>query len=363
MDSSSPPPPALSLPRRQREKVLVIMGATGCGKSKLSVDLATSCGVEAEIINSDKMQVYKGLDIATNKITIPERKGVRHHLLGDLDPADGELTAAEFRDAAGAAVSDIASRGKLPVVVGGSNSFIYSLLVDRFHPGSDVFYGSGPGDRVSPQLRYDCCFLWIDVAFPVLCDYLCRRVDEMVETGMMEEMAEFYSSESWAGRVGLLKTIGVPELEWYYKMGNFESNKNNRKMIVNGGDEEGGGGWDTVRRSVYEDAVRKIKENTCRLAERQVGKIVRLKSGGWDLHRVDATDVFRERLRAADEAAAEAAAEEEEMEVVMAAAAECGSGGARRKSRKKRRRQWAEVWEKEVMDPSVKIVKRFLEEE
>ncbi|CAI0553112.1 unnamed protein product [Linum tenue] len=304
------------------------MGATGCGKSKLSVDLATSCGVEAEIINSDKMQVYKGLDIATNKITIPERKGVRHHLLGDLDPADGELTAAEFRDAAGAAVSDIASRGKLPVVVGGSNSFIYSLL----------------GDRVSPQLRYDCCFLWIDVAFPVLCDYLCRRVDEMVETGMMEEMAEFYSSESWAGRVGLLKTIGVPELEWYYKMGNFESNKNNRKMIVN-------------------DAVRKIKENTCRLAERQVGKIVRLKSGGWDLHRVDATDVFRERLRAADEAAAEAAAEEEEMEVVMAAAAECGSGGARRKSRKKRRRQWAEVWEKEVMDPSVKIVKRFLEEE
>ncbi|CAI0553108.1 unnamed protein product [Linum tenue] len=348
MDSSSPPPPALSLPRRQREKVLVIMGATGCGKSKLSVDLATSCGVEAEIINSDKMQVYKGLDIATNKITIPERKGVRHHLLGDLDPADGELTAAEFRDAAGAAVSDIASRGKLPVVVGGSNSFIYSLLVDRFHPGS---------------LRYDCCFLWIDVAFPVLCDYLCRRVDEMVETGMMEEMAEFYSSESWAGRVGLLKTIGVPELEWYYKMGNFESNKNNRKMIVNGGDEEGGGGWDTVRRSVYEDAVRKIKENTCRLAERQVGKIVRLKSGGWDLHRVDATDVFRERLRAADEAAAEAAAEEEEMEVVMAAAAECGSGGARRKSRKKRRRQWAEVWEKEVMDPSVKIVKRFLEEE
>ncbi|CAI0552913.1 unnamed protein product [Linum tenue] len=282
------------------------MGATGCGKSKLSVDLATSCGVEAEIINSDKMQVYKGLDIATNKITIPERKGVRHHLLGDLDPADGELTAAEFRDAAGAAVSDIASRGKLPVVVGGSNSFIYSLLVDRFHPGSDVFYGSGPGDRVSPQLRYDCCFLWIDVAFPVLCDYLCRRVDEMVETGMMEEMAEFYSSESWAGRVGLLKTIGVPELEWYYKMGNFEN-------------EEGGGGWDTVRRSVYEDAVRKIKENTCRLAERQVGKIVRLKSGGWDLHRVDATDVFRER--------------------------------------------WAEVWEKEVMDPSVKIVKRFLEEE
>ncbi|CAI0458310.1 unnamed protein product [Linum tenue] len=282
------------------------MGATGCGKSKLSVDLSIACGYEAEIINSDKMQLYRGLDISTNKISIPERRGVRHHLLGDLDPADGELTPADFRDLAGAAVADIASRGKLPVVVGGSNSFIYSLLVDRFHPGSDVFYGSGPEDRVSPQLRYDCCFLWIDVAFPVLCDYLCRRVDEMVETGMMEEMADFYSSESWPGRTGLLKSIGVPELEWYYKMGKFEK-----------GDDEGG--WDTVRRSVYEDAVRKIKENTCRLAERQVGKIMRLKSGGWDLHRVDSTDVFRER--------------------------------------------WVEVWEKEVMDPSVKIVKQFLQEE
>ncbi|CAI0458307.1 unnamed protein product [Linum tenue] len=306
------------------------MGATGCGKSKLSVDLSIACGYEAEIINSDKMQLYRGLDISTNKISIPERRGVRHHLLGDLDPADGELTPADFRDLAGAAVADIASRGKLPVVVGGSNSFIYSLLVDR----------SGPEDRVSPQLRYDCCFLWIDVAFPVLCDYLCRRVDEMVETGMMEEMADFYSSESWPGRTGLLKSIGVPELEWYYKMGDDE------------------GGWDTVRRSVYEDAVRKIKENTCRLAERQVGKIMRLKSGGWDLHRVDSTDVFRERLRAEDEAE-----EEEEELVMMTAAAESGGGQQRRKSKIKRRRQWVEVWEKEVMDPSVKIVKQFLQEE
>ncbi|CAL1367899.1 unnamed protein product [Linum trigynum] len=90
---------------------------------------------------------------------ILERRGVRHHLLRVLDQVEVELTAAEFRDAAGAAVSDIASRGKLSVVVGWSKSFIYSLPVDRFHPGFDVFYGSGPEDRVSPQLSYDCCFL------------------------------------------------------------------------------------------------------------------------------------------------------------------------------------------------------------
>ncbi|CAL1367901.1 unnamed protein product [Linum trigynum] len=77
------------------------------------------------------------------------------------------------------------------------------------------------------------------------------------ETGIMEEMAEFYSSESWSGQTGLLKSIGVPELEWYFKTGKFESNNNeNKKTIVKGG------GWDIIRRSIYEEAVRKIKENS-----------------------------------------------------------------------------------------------------
>jgi len=63
-----------------RKKVVFIMGATGTGKSRLSVDLATH--FQGEIINSDKMQVYKGLEIVTNKITQTEKQGVRHYLLG-----------------------------------------------------------------------------------------------------------------------------------------------------------------------------------------------------------------------------------------------------------------------------------------
>ncbi|KAL0296719.1 UNVERIFIED_CONTAM: Adenylate isopentenyltransferase [Sesamum radiatum] len=65
---------------RRHKKIVVIMGPTGCGKSKLSVDLASRFFPSSEIINSDKIQVYRGLDITTNKIPLPDRKNVPHHL-------------------------------------------------------------------------------------------------------------------------------------------------------------------------------------------------------------------------------------------------------------------------------------------
>ncbi|KAF2561032.1 hypothetical protein F2Q70_00015632 [Brassica cretica] len=85
-----------SRPRNRKDKIVVILGATGAGKSRLSVDLATR--FPSEIINSDKIQVYEGLEITTNQITIPDRRGVPHHLLGYLPSEDGELTAGDFRE-------------------------------------------------------------------------------------------------------------------------------------------------------------------------------------------------------------------------------------------------------------------------
>ncbi|KAG5627998.1 hypothetical protein H5410_013216 [Solanum commersonii] len=76
-----------------KKKVVFIMGATGTGKSRLSVDLATH--FRGEIINSDKMQVYKGLEIVTNKITHADKQGVRHYLLGEIEP-DSNFTAEDF---------------------------------------------------------------------------------------------------------------------------------------------------------------------------------------------------------------------------------------------------------------------------
>lgn len=304
----------------KKDKILVIMGATGCGKTKVSIDLATR--FHSEIINSDKIQVYKGLDIITNKIPVQDRLGVPHYLLGEFDPEDGELTLSEFRLAGGLAISGIVSRQRLPIVVGGSNSLVHALVVDRFNPELNVFDGSNP---VSTQLRYNCCFLWVDVSLPVLCDYLCMRVDEMLDSGMFDELSEYYGSIDSASQTVLRKAIGVPEFDRYFK-----------KYPPGSGCGRGiGGEWDQVRRGIYEECVREIKENTCQLAKRQIGKILRLKGAGWDLKRVDATESFREVMTVTSD--------------------------DHIKKRKKKR--WMEVWGRDVMEPSMKIVKRFLEEE
>ncbi|KAL7091004.1 hypothetical protein ACP275_12G078200 [Erythranthe tilingii] len=121
----------------------------------------------------------------------------------------------------------------------------------------------------------------------------------MLDSGMPDELAEYFKnqrSDSLSQR-GLKKAIGVPEFERYFKWGMGD----------------------------VEEAVGAIKENTCQLAERQVGKILRLRdAAGWELKRVEATAAIR-------------------------AAAE-GGGGA------------ADIWEREVVEPSVKIVKQFLME-
>lgn len=323
MDSSAAPSSSSSSStsgyhyrRRQKDKIVVIMGATGCGKSKLSIDLGTR--FQSEIINSDKMQIYKGLDITTNKIPFQDRLGVPHHLLGVFDPEDGELGPSEFRLTAGLAISDIVSRQKLPLVVGGSNSFIHALVVDRFNPELDVFSGAS----VSTRLRYECCFIWVDVSLPLLCDYLCKRVDEMLDSGMFEELSEYRRWKDPMSQPGLLKAIGVPEFDRYFK-----------KYPPGTGEGE----WDEGRRGAYEEAAREIKENTCQLAKRQIGKIKRLKRAGWDLQRVDATEAFREAMKV-----------------------RTASSDVKKKKRKKKR--WMEVWERDVMTPSMGIVNRFLEE-
>ncbi|KAK3193640.1 hypothetical protein Dsin_024950 [Dipteronia sinensis] len=148
-----PPPPPPSPPQvsnntttttvtnAKKDKVIVIMGATGTGKSRLSIDLATRF-CPCEIVNSDKMQVYKGLDITTNKIAFHDRREVPHHFLGEFDTDEvGELSPSEFRERAELTISDIISRKRTPFHVGWSNSFVYSLLVEEYDPDSDVFNG------------------------------------------------------------------------------------------------------------------------------------------------------------------------------------------------------------------------------
>ncbi|XP_010417925.1 PREDICTED: tRNA dimethylallyltransferase 2 [Camelina sativa] len=111
--------------KMKKAKVVVIMGPTGSGKSKLAVDLASHFPVE--IINADAMQIYSGLDVLTNKVTIDEQQGVPHHLLGTVSP-DTEFTAKDFRDFTVPLIEEIVSRNHIPVLVGGTNYYIQAVV-------------------------------------------------------------------------------------------------------------------------------------------------------------------------------------------------------------------------------------------
>ncbi|KAE9616735.1 hypothetical protein Lal_00034704 [Lupinus albus] len=109
----------------KKPKVVIITGPTASGKSKLAVDLASYFPIE--VINADSMQVYRGLDVLTNKIPFSHQNGVPHHLLGTVSP-NVEFTAKAFRDSAIPIVHDILNRNHLPVIVGGTNYYIQALV-------------------------------------------------------------------------------------------------------------------------------------------------------------------------------------------------------------------------------------------
>ncbi|KAL0367604.1 UNVERIFIED_CONTAM: Adenylate isopentenyltransferase 5, chloroplastic [Sesamum radiatum] len=226
-----------------KDKVVVVLGATGTGKSRLAIDLATRFG--AEVINSDKIQVYKGLDIVTNKVSNEECRGVPHHLLGIIDP-EVDFTVHDFVHHALLAVDAIVQKNRLPIIAGGSNSFMQALIND------DTEFCS----------KYQCCFLWMDVAIPVLHSYVSKRVDQMVDSG---------------------RAIGVPEMDEFFRS----------QGLVNG----------ETRAKLLKAAINEIKMNTCKLACRQVEKILKMREEfGWHIHRLNATEVFLRRGGDAEDA-------------------------------------------------------------
>ncbi|KAI4364398.1 hypothetical protein MLD38_020494 [Melastoma candidum] len=269
---------------RPRDKVVFVMGATGTGKSRLAIDLASR--FPAEIINSDKMQVYKGLDIVTNKVTPRECRAVPHHLLGFVDP-ESDYAATDFRRGTWRAIQSILGRDRLPIIAGGSNSFLDALV-----NGDPKFLA-----------RHDCCFLWVDVLPPVLNTFVSERVNRMVETGLVEEVRDFYAPGA-DNTKGIRRAIGVSEMDEYLRT----------ETAVDRG----------TRMRLLEAAIGSIKDNTSVLACRQLQKIHRLyKKWNRNMHRIDATDVFLHH----------------------------GTNASK------------EIWESQVVEPCTMIVERFLHEE
>ena len=116
-------------------KTIVICGATATGKSDLAVSLAQEIG--GEIINADSMQIYKGMDIGTAKLTESECAGIAHYLLDVLEVSE-DATVAWYQGLARAAVAEIHNRGKHAIIVGGTGLYIKSILDDLNFPDTDA---------------------------------------------------------------------------------------------------------------------------------------------------------------------------------------------------------------------------------
>lgn len=119
--------------------LIAVVGPTGTGKSDLAIFLAQKLiesGAKAEIINCDAMQFYRGMDIGTAKLPESERGGIAHHLIDHLEIID-ESTAADYQAVARPLISEMQSRGVVPIMVGGSMLYIAAVLNDFEFPGTD----------------------------------------------------------------------------------------------------------------------------------------------------------------------------------------------------------------------------------
>ena len=120
-------------------QLIAIVGSTGTGKSELAIRIAEALrdeGSEAEIVNADAMQLYRGMDIGTAKLPVSERRGIEHHLIDVLDVTE-ESTAAEYQKLARAKILEIQSRGSIPILVGGSMLYVAAVLNNFEFPVRD----------------------------------------------------------------------------------------------------------------------------------------------------------------------------------------------------------------------------------
>ena len=246
-----------------RPKVVVITGATGSGKSGLAIRLARE--FNGEIISADSVQVYKGLDIGSGKVTTQEMQGITHYNLDVLNP-DESYSAGRFSADVDGYIATITAKGKLPIVVGGTTMYVKAWLenydffgsvnseqsrqkyIDQANEQSISLHellrrkdeklaenvhennvkrilrylqivdnGGKIEDNISQTSvndKYDILALRLDVERDVLYDKINHRVDQMVQDGLLDEVKVLYEKY---GEVDSLKTIDYKEMVSYLK--------------------------------------------------------------------------------------------------------------------------------------------------
>lgn len=246
------------------EKVIVVVGPTGVGKTKMGVALAKY--FDGEVISGDSMQIYKTMDIGTAKVTKQEMDGVVHHLIDIKEPTES-YSVKEFQDEVRLKIKEINNRGKLPVIVGGTGLYIKAALYDyefgesqmdhqdyvikyqnysneklyahltmidetsaqELHPNNRqrvlraiaIYESTGvkKSDTLASQnheLIYDANFIGLTLDREILYERINQRVDLMMKQGLFQEI-EGLMKKNYSNNLQSMKAIGYKEWFAYYQ--------------------------------------------------------------------------------------------------------------------------------------------------
>ncbi len=272
-------------------KIIVIVGPTAVGKTYISVELAKK--LNTEIISADSMQIYKGMNIGTAKITDEEKQGIIHHMIDIINP-DEEYSVSEFKYDAEKIIDRLLSENRIPIIVGGSGLYVNSLIYDldfgntksnkKLREYYTYYYKEHGEDALYDKLlkidpvaaekihknnikriiralevyditgvkfselntdirkksnKYDCILIGLSMERKVLYERINQRVDEMLSKGLVDEVSSLIK-KGYGKNLVSMRGIGYKEIIEYLE-GNTD----------------------------YEEAVNTLKQNTRRFAKRQ----------------------------------------------------------------------------------------------
>ena len=233
--------------------IICIVGPTGVGKTKLSIELAKR--LNGEVINADSTQVYRNLDIATAKVTESEKEGIIHHLF-DIKDIDEDYTVYDYQKDSREVIDDIIKRGKTPIMVGGTGLYIKASLYDykfdeenntydfsdltndelydklisidpntsihknnrkRIERALSYYYNNNEilsNKEKTDKLLYDTIFIGLTTDRDILYKRINDRVDIMLKNGLLEEAKKIYDTGIRSKAV--MTPIGYKELFEYF---------------------------------------------------------------------------------------------------------------------------------------------------
>ena len=197
-------------------KTLIILGPTGSGKTGISIKLAKA--LNGEIISADSRAIYKGMDIGTAKPTKEERQGIPHYGLDLVDPGE-RFTVADWKRYAEERIEEIKSRGKLPIIVGGTGLYIDALIYDYQFKGPT---GNKIGDTEQKtcsdrkEIKGDYLLIGIKWTTEELRERLSKRITQMFKPELYDETKKLVQKYGWDN--GAMKS-DIYEYAWKYLQG------------------------------------------------------------------------------------------------------------------------------------------------